>query len=128
MATRFATSGTHGLFPKNDAALAVGDERHAAVLRNDDGEAVGMVRNETIGSAVARPDIFHVVRLRAATFRVERAMDALRRGELGRHFGAEPEQPEALVDDDGAVDGSEIRDHAAPFEDGLLERLELRAR
>ena len=80
----------------------------------------GWIVDEAVCRAVARTHVFDIVGLAHEPFGVERAPDALRCGQLGRHLGAEPEQTEALVENHCAVDGGQVRDDAAQLEHCLL--------
>src|ERR1700690_1090120 len=119
------SSRAHGLFPKDDLLLAIRDDGHATVLRDDDREAVWMIVDEAIGRAMPGADIFDVVWGLLSTLGVERAPHAGWRRKLGRHLGAEADQPESLVENHGTVDGAEVRDDAAPFEHRVLELFEI---
>jgi hypothetical protein len=51
------------LLPEDDLALVAGDERHATILRDDDGEASRVALDEAIGRAMASADVFYGVEL-----------------------------------------------------------------
>src|SRR6188768_3871446 len=117
-------SGTHRLLPEYDSPLAVGDEGHPAVLGDDDRQTVGVIVDEAIGCAVARADIFDLFWLSDLPLGVDGTPNPLGSRELGGHFSAEAEHVEALVQDQRTIDGGEIREYAAMFEQGLFELLE----
>jgi len=78
----------------------------------------------TIRGAVASADIFDVFWLARLALGVNCAPNLLRGGQFGGHLGAEAEDTEALVEDECAIDGGEVRQHAALFEHRLLEFFE----
>ena len=104
------------MLPKYHLSFAVGHEGHSAVLGDDDGQTVGVIVDEAVGGAVARADIFDVFCLANLAFGVHGAEDLRGRREFSGHFCAEAKHPEALVEDERAVDGGKVRKHAAVLE------------
>src|SRR5205085_4117 len=107
-------SRADGLLPRDDLTVAIGHERHAAVVRDHDGEAVRMGVDEAVGRAMPGADAFDRVRFAFTALGVLRAPHAVWRRQLGGDLGSESDEPEAFVEDDGAVDRREIRDDATP--------------
>src|SRR6185437_14279408 len=78
---------TYRLQPGDDLTVAVGDERDAAVVRDDDGQAARVLADEAVRGAVARADVLDGVHLAVGAFGIEGPPDARRGGDLARHLG-----------------------------------------